>query len=340
MILTVIVAVFFFGIMIFLHELGHFIAARIFHVTVHEFALGMGPKLISWGKKETKYSLRLIPMGGFVRLEGEDESSEKEGSLTQKPAWQRLIILVSGAFMNLLLGFLIFIFLNVSTGTSTNQVIDVMPDSPAAVSGIEVGDRIVKLDHTGVHTIDDMHYFFYRNGGDTVDVTVKRGGETRVVSLTPMQTNGGYQIGVLGEYLEHPNLLQTIEYSWYDTVFVGKVVYLSLWDLLTGKVGMREMSGPVGIVGVIGEAAQQSTLWLSLLNILYLMAMISINLGIFNLLPFPALDGGRAVFAVVEMIRRKPVKPEHEGWVHAVGFALLITLMIFVTWSDIQKLIP
>ena len=339
--MTILIAVLFFGVMIFLHELGHFIAARIFHVTVHEFALGMGPKLISWGKKETRYSLRLIPMGGFVRLEGEDESSQDPGSLTKKPAWQRLIILVSGAFMNILLGFLIFIFLNISTGTSTSEVTYVVPDSPAAMSGIEVGDTIVKLDHTGIHTMDDMHYFFYRNGRETVDVTVRRGGEKQTFSVNPQQeAEDGYIIGIHGNYIEHPGFLLTIRSSWYDTVFVGKVVYLSLWDLLTGKVGMREMSGPVGIVGVIGEAAQQSTLWLSFLNVLYLMAMISINLGIFNLLPFPALDGGRAVFAIVEMIRRKPVKPEHEGWVHAVGFALLIALMLFVTWSDIQKLIP
>ncbi len=336
--MSIIIAILFFGFMIFIHEFGHFISARIFGVTVHEFAIGMGPKLISWGKGETKYSLRLIPMGGFVRLEGEDESSEEEGSLSKKPAWQRLIILLSGAFMNILLGFLIFLFLNFSLGASTNVVQDVVPDSPAEASGILAGDEIVKLNHTKVHTFDDVRYFMYRNGGEEVTVTVERDGERKELSLTPKFAEGAYQLGVYSAYVEHPSFFQGISLGFYDTLFTVKAVYLSLWDLITGNVGMNEVSGPIGIVSTISDVSAGLPWWAGLLNILSLMAMITVNLGVFNILPFPALDGGRAVFALLEMVRRKPIKPEHEGYVHAIGFMLLIALMIFVTWSDITKL--
>lgn len=339
MIIAVIVAIILFGLMIFLHELGHFITARLFGVTVHEFALGMGPKIVSFGKGATKYSLRLIPIGGFVRLEGEDEASEKEGALSNKPAWQRLIILVSGAFMNLLLGFLIFLFLNMALGFSTNVVEKVLPDTPAASAGMEEGDQILKMNHTPIHSVSDVKYFFYRNGGEEVDLLLKRGNEKFHVSVTPQEAEGGgYQLGFLGGVEEHPNLFESVRHAYYDTTFVSKVVVLSLKDLLTGKERFSSMSGPVGIVTTVGEAANQSKWWEGVLSVLSLMGMITVNLGIFNLLPFPALDGGRAVFALVEMIRRKPVDPEKEGWVHAVGFMALIALMIAVTWSDIVKL--
>ena len=337
LLIPIIVAIILFGLMIFLHELGHFISARAFGVTVHEFALGMGPKIFSFGKKETKYSLRLIPIGGFVRMEGEDEASEKEGSLSGKPAWQRLIILVSGAFMNLLLGLLIFLFLNLSLGVATNEIAEVVPDTPAAAH-LEAGDRILKMDRTRIRSVSDVRYFFFRNGGEEVELLIRRGNEKMAVRVTPQKAESGYQLGFVGGYEEHPGFLTALRYSYYDTVFVSKVVVQSLGDLITGKVGLSNMSGPVGIVTTVGEAADQPNWWLGVLSVLNLMGMITVNLGIFNLLPFPALDGGRSVFALLEMIRRKPVAPEKEGWVHAIGFMVLIALMIAVTWSDIVKL--
>lgn len=336
--MSIVIAILFFGLVIFIHEFGHFISARAFGVTVHEFAIGMGPKILSWGKGETRYSLRLIPMGGFVRLEGEDESSEEEGSLSKKPAWQRLIILLSGAFMNILLGFLIFLFLNFAVGSATNEVAIVIPDSPAQECGIEVGDEITHLNTTRVNNYSDIKYFMYRNGEEGIRVTIDRAGETKEFMLTPMEMEGNYYLGVENQKVLSPTFFQGIEFSFYDTLFTVKVVYLSLWDLITGQVGMNEMSGPVGIVSTINDATDGLDWWAGLLNILSLMALITVNLGVFNVLPFPALDGGRAVFALLEMIRRKPVKPEHEGYVHAIGFMLLIALMLFVTWSDIVKL--
>ena len=338
MIIPIIAAILLFGLMIFLHELGHFVSARIFGVTVHEFALGMGPKIFSFGKGETKYSLRLVPVGGFVRLEGEDEESDQEGALSKKPAWQRLIILVSGAFMNLLLGLLIFLFLNMALGASTNEIAEVLPDTPAAAAKIEAGDRIVKMNGTRIHSVSDVKYFFYRNGGDEVEVLLQRGRETYTATVAPMKGESGYQLGFIGGYLEHPNLFEGMKYAYFDTVFVVKVVILSVKDLLVGKESFQNVSGPVGIITTVGEAANRSSWWLGVLNVLNLMGMITVNLGVFNLLPFPALDGGRAVFALIEMVRRKRIDPEKEGWVHALGFAALMALMIAVTWSDIVKL--
>ncbi len=339
MIVGIIVAIFFFGLMVGIHEFGHFSAARLFGVTVHEFSIGMGPKLCSWGKSETRYSLRLLPIGGFVRMEGETESSEAPGSLSQKPAWQRLIVLSSGALMNLLLGFLIFVFMNAALGASTNEITEVLPETPAKEVGIMAGDRIVRAEKSVIHNVSDFRFSLYDLEKDEISVTVERDGERKEFSLVPKETDGVRQIGVVFGYDEKPYVWNVFRYAWYDTVFVVKNVVYSLGKLLTGAVGMESVSGPVGIVSTIGAAANQPSLWASILQVLELMAIITVNLGVFNMLPFPGLDGGHAVFTLLEMVRRKPVKPEHEGYVHAIGFLLLLLLMILVTWSDISKLI-
>lgn len=338
--MSILITIIGFGIMVLLHELGHFITAKKFGVLVHEFAIGMGPKIFSFGKGETKYSLRLFPIGGYVRLEGENEveGNDDPRSFSNLHPLKRIIVLISGALMNVLLGFLIFTIINLSVGIVPSKVERVPAELSDKQTYLQSGDEILKLNNTRVRTNDDVNLFMSRyKEGESISITLERNGEKiKVNKFTPIKTNKGFKLGVVFEK-EKVNLLKSAQYAVYDTVYITKAVIYALGDLITGKVGMNALSGPVEIVSVVDSVASNNDGY-AFLSVLLLFAMITVNLGVFNLLPFPALDGGSIVFALYELITKKKIKSEIVGYASIIGFVLLMTLAVFVTAGDIAAL--
>ncbi len=340
--MPVLVIVIAFGIMIFIHELGHFIAAKSFGVLVHEFSMGMGPKIFSFQKGETQYSLRLFPIGGYVKLEGEVESNDDNDprSFINLPPVKRIIILFAGALMNLLLGFIVFIIINMNVGIISSVVQDVPQEYRQQHSIFMPGDEILKLNNTRVHTFDDVSLYISRYDKEELSVKIRRNGEVKEYKDVKLfKTDSGYKLGVSFAY-EDASIIKSTEFAAYNTVYTAKAVYFALGDLISGKAPMSSLSGPVEIVAVVDRETkdmphnQYTFLW-----VLSLVAMISVNLGIFNLLPFPALDGGSIVIALVELITRRKVKSELIGYLTTIGFVLLMLLAIYVTADDIYSLV-
>ena len=346
MVWTILFAILFFSLIIFVHELGHFLAARFFKVTVHEFSIGMGPAIASWGKKQTKYSIRAIPVGGFCKMEGEDEDSEDEGSFSRKPWYARFIILASGAAMNILLGFVVcVIYVALASSQTvimtTTEVESVIAQADVA-NYIQPGDKIVEINGSTVNIKRDMDFEFMRGGTEPLDIVVERGGEEISFTVNPYMVKGEGdteypRLGVIIK-TEEPGFFNVLHESFFQTIWMGTTVFVSLGMLISGEAGMNEVSGPVGVVSTMSDAAQGGGI-IALINLLMLGSLISVNIGIMNLLPLPALDGGRIFFVLIEAIRRKPIPPEKEGIVHFIGLILLFGLMIFATWNDIMRLI-
>lgn len=328
-------------VMIFVHELGHFITAKKCNVKVNEFAIGMGPKIFGWGKGETKYSLRALPIGGFCQIEGEDGDSEDERAFTKQKPIKKIAILAAGATMNIVLALIVFLIINCFVpGYYSSELGEIIPDSPMAESVFQAGDRIVKMDNTSIRYFDDISLFLGFTDGSPIEITVKRDGEKITQTITPAweEETKRYILGFYTTYKEH-TIGSRLKNAWFDTLYSAKCVFLSLKWLFTGKVGLSDMSGPVGIVVAVDSVSEMTqTVRERVLSILNMMGLISVNLGIFNLLPLPALDGGRIVFAAVEGITKKKIKPAFEAAFHAAGLALLMLLALYVTVSDIQKL--
>lgn len=381
--LTAIATILIFLIMISLHEFGHFLFGKLLGFNVLEYAVGFGPAIFKKQGKKTLYSVRLIPFGGYCKFAGEDgEESHGEGDFALQPCWKRMIVLAAGAVFNILLGFVIFIIFTISLGNVvTNEIDSVIPNSYLEQSGIQAGDKIIKINEKNVDFFRDIELITQDITTESeVKITVKRGNEkiTKTIrlseevikakyldnhiekvsyingveqpkevifysDLTPRDeanigneiTQTRYIIGFVG-HKEDVNIFNVLPNSYYMTKYVVKLVYKAIWDLVAGNVGVEQLSGPVGIVTVVNDAVESKAY--TLLNLLNLTALLTINLGIFNLLPLPALDGGRIIFVLIEMIRRKPIPPEKEGMVHSIGFLLLIALMIFVSYQDILRL--
>lgn len=335
--MIILLGILLFGLLVFVHELGHFLVAKLFGVRVEAFSVGMGPAIWKKEKDGVLYSLRLLPVGGYVKLLGEDESSEDAAAFGNKSPIARILVLFAGSFMNILTGFLIFLFVFSFVGETRVPVVDrVVENSPAEVAGFMPGDTILSVDKSRVHIQNDLTLALMKNGAEPREVVVLRGEEKKTMTVTPVysEESRGYILGFYPEVRKMTPAL-TVKTAFYNTTFVVKLVFFSVGQLLTGGVKLAEMSGPVGIVGEMQTAANSAMPILSLLNF---MGLIAVNLGVMNLLPIPALDGGRIFFILVEMVRRKPLKPEHEGLVHFIGFALLMLLMLLITFSDIQKL--
>ena len=333
-ILTVLCVILIFGLIVFIHEFGHFITAKLFGVTVHEFAIGMGPKLFGKQKGDTFYSVRLIPMGGYVKMEGEDEDSDSEGAFSKKKPWQRFIILFAGAFMNLVLGFSLLVTYNAVdpnlTAIPTMEVVALQEGMGAEKAGILPGDVIVKVDGSRIHTHLDLNLAL--NEKESVSVLVDRGGENMIFSV-PVNVLVNRALLGFSRITSEKTIGYLISYSYFEAFSIVKMTYQSFFGMFTGSVSVDQMSGPVGIVNEIGTAVKSG-----FLDVLFIALLISLNLGVVNLLPFPALDGGRIVFVLWEIITRKKVKPEHEGIIHFIGFVLLILLVLYVTKNDIVRL--
>lgn len=338
--MSIVIAILVFGFLILVHELGHYLAARAFHVGIIEFAIGMGPKLISRTSKKTGivYSLKLLPIGGYVSMVGEDEESNDPSSLNNKPVWQRMIVVAAGSFMNLLVGVLtVLVIVSMSKSNATTIISAFAENAASAQSGLQVDDEIIKVGGERVHTGRELVQAIMFEGAEPVDVTVIRDGKKVVLEEVSFGqiTESGMVFGRadFGVYFEGRSLGGIFKHSFYYCKSSVNIIWKSLVFLVTGKAGIDQMSGPVGVTVAIGDAAKNG-----LKNLLDLCALLALNLGIFNMLPLPALDGGRFVFMLYELIFRKPVKREVEGYIHFIGLCLLMLLMAFVCFNDVKNL--
>ena len=337
--MTIIYALLVFGVLIFIHELGHFTAAKLTKTKVNEFSVGMGPKLFSFHRGETIYALRPLPIGGFVKLEGEDEVSNDEDSFNNKTKRQRFFILVSGAAMNIILGFLLMlIIVSMTPKIASTQIAKFQDAALSNQAGLQVNDKIIKVNNDSVNVYMDAIFLLSLSNGENMDITVLRDGKKVLVPNVsfPKIEQDGITSSTIDFYFyaERKTPVSVIRQAFYQGVAMIRMVYKSLGAILSGKYGLKALSGPVGTTTAIGDAAKSG-----LDSLMFIMAFISINLGVVNLLPLPALDGGRIIFILIELIRGKPVKPEHEGYVHFAGIVLLMLLMVIVTFNDIVRLV-
>ena len=342
-VLTIIAAILIFGVIIFVHEFGHFIAARIFGVKVNEFAIGMGPAIYKKQGKNTLYSVRAIPMGGFCAMEGEDEEKPDDpGALNSKKPWQRIIILAAGAAMNLLLGFIVVTVIVIISGSANGFIASTTVESVYeecdAARFLQPGDKIVAVNGTKVNIHRDLTFEMEMNGGSECELKFRRDGKTYTEKFTPMQStyadgSSRYAVGVIIK--QNPvNPLTVIHEGFFQTIWMVKLVFVSLGMLFTGEAAVSDLSGPVGVVSAMNTAAKYG-----LMDLIFLAGFLAVNIGVMNLLPLPALDGGRIFFVLIEIIFRKPVPRDKEGYVHFIGFILLIGLMLYATWNDVVRII-
>jgi len=411
-VLIVIVSLVLFLTVIVVHEFGHFIMAKKFDVKVNEFAIGMGPKLFKWGKGETQYSFRLLPIGGYCAMEGEDTDSDDERAFGRKKAWQKILIVAMGAIFNIILGFIFVLFLQgqeevyasrtignflptvieeqeylaasdsdfkffYRESAESEEYLQIVSDAEysqaedgalvttysmvkdleggyfyrsakSEATGLMVDDQIREVNGYKALCFNDAYFAMSMDDDGVMDFIVERNGElVEVKNVTFDRVAGtGIAEGQMTTVLDFQvygvdrTFKTVLQSTWLQSQYFMRSVYVSLFRLISGQSGMNELSGPVGIATMIGEVAEMGfaeSFMSGINNILYIMTLISFNLGIFNLLPLPALDGGRLVFLVIELIRKKPVNPKYEGIVHFVGLALLMLLMVFITYNDIAR---
>ncbi len=348
--LYIIISVLVFGFLIFIHEGGHYLFARLFGVHILEFALGMGPKLVSRSSKKTgiTYSLRALPIGGFLSMAGEDEESDDEDAFCNKPVWQRIIITAAGATVNIIAGIIAMAILVGCTQTLQSNVVEAFgtfrEDAPVTYratyeQGLEIGDKIIKIGNTKVYVESDLQYEVAFNGAEPVDVTVIRDGKETVLENVEFSTaeEQGIKMGVIDFFTapERKTVGSVLKHTLWKCISTVRSVFDSFKGLATGRYGIEAMSGPVGIGTEMVKAAQ-----IDPSTFIYLAILISISLGITNLLPIPALDGGRIFFLLIELIFRKPVSRKVEGYIHFVGIIILFAFMLYITFKDIIKIIP
>ena len=336
-ILQILLAILLFGFLIFIHEGGHFLFARLFKVSVNEFAIGMGPKIISKKSKKSGivYSLRAFPIGGFVSMAGEDEESDDPNAFNKKPVWQRLIITVAGAATNLVVGAIVMaVLVCVNPVLGSTTVGEFHEGAASEAAGLMVDDRITEVDGKDVHILDELSYEIMRLGIEPIDLTVIRDGEKMTIEDVqfPQMSSEGIAFGSqdFKVYRDEVNFLNIVKHSFYKCAYTVRMIWESLYDLLTGRFGVEAVSGPIGVTEALTEAADTGAY-----NFIHLSVIISMNLGIMNLLPLPALDGGRIVFLLIEAVRRKPLKMEVEAYINFAGLAVLMTVMVLICVKDI-----
>ena len=339
----IIIAIIVFSFIVIFHELGHFTLAKLNGIEVEEFCLGFGPTLVGKEFKGTKFSLKLLPFGGACIM-GEDEAEDlKENSFNSKSVWARISVVAAGPIFNFILALILSVILVLAVGYDEPVLGDVTEGYPAQEQGLQAGDRIIKINGSRVHMWKDVSMYNMLHQGKTIDVVYERDGEQKEVTITPQQDeNGNYFYGFIGTGKQtKANLLTAVQYGNYTVQYMVKYAVGSLKLLLTGKVGIKDMSGPVGMVEVMDQTYKASSsggAGLVALNFLNIAILLSANLGVMNLLPIPALDGGRLVFLIIEAIRKKRIPPEKEGYVHMAGMVLLMVLMVVIMISDVIKL--
>lgn len=349
MIVTIILFLLIFGLIVISHEFGHFLLAKKNGIRVLEFAVGMGPTLFHFKKGETVYSLKAFPLGGACMFDGEDGVSSKEGepdegSFLSASVGARISAVVAGPLFNFILAFILALIVVAFTGSDRPVIQNIVEGSAAEAVGLQSGDRITEINGERIHLGRQVTLISALNKGENLEIDYVRDGEEYQVTVTPRydEAAGRYYIGFMGvsEYFEC-NALEVFQYSFYELEYWIRTTFKSLGMIFTGQVSKDDVAGPVGIAQMVGDTYETakpygiSSIIFSMMNIAIL---LSVNLGILNLLPIPALDGGRLVFLIIEAVRGKPVPPEKEGMVHLAGMAVLMLLMVFVLFNDISRL--
>ena len=351
----ILIAILIFGVLIGLHEWGHFIAAKACGVRVNEFSIGMGPLLFQKTRGETDYSLRLLPIGGYCAMEGEDEDSDDPRALNRQSFWKQFIIFVAGAAMNFLTGFVILLCLYAGAAAFyTAEIAELSPGFPnEGEDGIMAGDEIYKINGERIYIRSDVSTILqYKSRGDTMEMVVLRDGKklTRTLHKQTYTTEDGQEYRAFG--FSYGGVVEAtpglkLKYAWYNALDYARLVRLSLQMLITGAAGVQDLSGPVGIVSTISEMGQETEaaegFAAALENVFFFGALIAVNLAVMNLLPLPALDGGKILIlvadAVAMLLFRKKIPQKFETAINAVGFVALMGLMLFVTFNDVIKLL-
>lgn len=328
----IILAILAFGILIIVHELGHFTLAKLNGIRVEEFSIGMGPKILSKQGKETRYSLSLFPIGGYVKMMGEDENVEDERSFSAKSPLRRLSVIIAGAAMNYLLAILIFTFYIHNSGYALPVVGEVQASTPAYEAGLEVGDKFLKVNNSKVFSYQDVSAGVIMGKENPINLLIERNGEKKELTLTPEKVeNGNYRIGIAFASDKNPSFMTSFKQSFNETASVVSQTFKGLKMMITGKANLKtDVGGPLTIVKMSAETAKAG-IW----PLLYFTAFISVNLAVMNLLPFPALDGGWCIILLIELITRRKVPDKIVGTLNYVGFAALMGLMLLVTIKDI-----
>lgn len=353
--MTILIFILIICIIVISHELGHFLLAKANGITVKEFFIGMGPTLCSFQKGGTKYSLKLFPVGGACVFEGEDGKTEEDeegeemplsqGAFPNAGVWARISTVVAGPVFNFILAYLLALIIVGTTYSDKPVVQDVIAGFPAEEAGMRSGDVITRLDGERVFLSREIGLITTVKQGETLTVEYERDGERHEAVLTPRldEESGRYLLGFQGyaEYFEC-SPWQVFQYGYYEVRYGLKATVKSLQMLIQGKADKNEVSGPIGIAVLVDDVTEQTRpygVWIMIVNLMNLAMLLSVNLGVLNLLPLPALDGGRLVFLLLEVVRGKPIPPEKEGMVHLAGFAVLCGLMVLIMYNDIIKLI-
>ena len=344
---TVILFIIIFGIVVLSHEFGHFLLAKLNGIHVVEFSVGMGPTILSFTKKETKYALKLLPIGGACMFEGEDgletENGGGEGSFLKASVWARIATVVAGPVFNFILAFIVAIILVANSYMDTTVLTGVSEGGPAETAGLMEGDKIISINGEKTYVFRDISLMGMLNKGEPMQVAYERDGEKYSVELVPVysEESAKYVMGIYGGNYEEVEGIEVFKNAWYEMRYSVRATYKSLGLLITGQFSREDVAGPVGIANMVGETYDTAkeygtkTVVLSMMNIVLL---ISVNLGVVNLLPLPALDGGRLVFLIIEVFRGKPVPPEKEGIVHFVGLVFFMILMVVVLFNDLANI--
>lgn len=340
--LTILVALIFLSLLVMVHEVGHFLAGRFVGIHPEEFSIGMGPKLLGFSRKGTQFSVRALPIGGYVKFLGEDERSDDERAFSNASVWKRMAVIVAGPTMNILLAVVLLAVFYMGYGVyeEVPEILEVVENSPAERAGLLPGDSIIKVDDISVEgmeareAVETIRNAIRQKGSNELKIVVRRNGKDINIKVVPEynEESDSYVIGIVFGRIRRYGLIQATGMAFNN---VGKLT-LMMVDALRGLIfkgqGLNEVMGPVGIVSEIGKAVEAG-----MQQLLLLAVMISLNLGIINLIPFPALDGGRIALLLVEGVRGKPLEPEKEGFIHFIGFVVLILLMVLVTYHDITR---
>jgi membrane-associated protease RseP (regulator of RpoE activity) len=340
--LGIILALLIFSFIVLFHEFGHFILAKKNGIDVEEFALGMGPVLFSKEYKGTRYALHLFPIGGFCAMGEDDEATDSPGNFNNKSVWARISVIAAGPIFNFILAFALSVILVSMTGYDRPVVSSVEKGFPAEEAGLKAGDTIVRMGGKRIHLFREITFYNQFHQGEQTEITYLRDGQKYTTVLVPVMDEelGYYRFGISGGAYTKADILTAMQYGAYQVKYWINITIDSLKMLLTGQVGIDQMSGPVGIVDMVDDSYKESRsygAYAVIMQLLYIAILLSANIGVMNLLPLPALDGGRLVFLLIEAVRRKRVPPEKEGYVHMVGIALLMVLMVFIMYNDIRR---
>lgn len=338
----IILALLIFSFIVLFHEFGHFILAKKNGIDVEEFALGMGPTLYSKEYKGTRYAVHLFPIGGFCAMGEDEERTDSPGNFNNKSVWARISVIAAGPVFNFILAFVFAVILVLMTGYDRPVISSVENGYPAEEAGLKEGDTILRMGDRRIHIFREITFYNQIHQGERTEITYLRDGKKHTAVLTPVMDEelGYYRFGIGGGAYTKANILTAMQYGAYQVKYWINITIDSLKMLLTGQVGIDQMSGPVGIVDMVDDTYKESRsygVFAVVIQLIHIAILLSANIGVMNLLPLPALDGGRLVFLFVEAVRRKRVPPEKEGYVHMVGIALLMVLMVFIMFNDIRR---